>query len=330
MVRVRDRLPGLAVVVAVALLAHAVAGAVPKLNALAAAILAGALVANTVGVPDWAVPGVRLHNLLLEVGIVLLGVRLPLAQIADSGPVLVALAVAVVALGLLTVELLTRHVFVLSRRTGSVLAGGASICGVSAAAAVAGSVDLSESRLAYVAGTILLFDAVTLVAFPLLGGALGMSQKSFGVWAGLSMFSTGPVAAAGFSYGSVAGQWATLTKLVRNSLIGLVAVGYSVAYADAAETDRDSRLRFVWNQLPKFLVGFVVVAAVANAGLLSDAGVRLLDRSADWLFALAFAGLGFDIRLAEMRDAGLRPVATTLTTLLVVSALAYVAVTALF
>lgn len=329
-IRPRDRVPGLLVVVAVAVFAHFLGGAIPKLDPLVVAILTGAVVANTLGVPKWAAPGLRLHKLILEVGIVLLGVRLPLGEIASSGPTIVALAVGVVAVGLLVVELLTRLVFPLNRKTGSVLAGASSICGVSAAAAVGGSIDVSESQLAYVAGTVLLFDAVTLVVFPILGGWLGLSQKVFGVWAGLSMFSTGPVAAAGFSYGSVAGQWATLTKLVRNSLIGIIAVGYSVVYADADEAAaHDSRLRFVWDQFPKFLVGFIVVVAAANLGVLSQDGIHLLDTGASWLFALAFAGLGFDIRLDEMRDAGLRPVIVTLCDLLVVSGLAYVAVTTL-
>ena len=145
------------------------------------------------------------------------------------------------------------------------------------------------------------------------------------------MFSTGPVAAAGFSYGPVAGEWATLTKLVRNGFIGVVAVGYSLLYAaDAEESGERRSVGLLWTQFPKFLVGFVVVAAVANLGFVSEAHLDLLSRAVDWLFLLAFAGLGFDIRVADMREAGLRPVAVTLVQLLAVSALALLVVRALF
>ncbi|MFB6136625.1 MAG: YeiH family protein [Halobacteriaceae archaeon] len=320
----RARLPGLGVLVGVAVLAHLAGVALPGVSPLAVAIAAGALLGNVVGVPDWAAPGVSLHKLALETGIVLLGARLALDEVLVSGPVVAGLAVATVGVGLLSVETLSRTLLPLDRETGSVLAGGASVCGVSAAAAVAGGIEAAESKLAYVAGTILLFDAVTLVAFPAAGHALGLSQRAFGVWAGLSMFSTGPVAAAGVAYGSVAVRWATLTKLVRNACIGVVAVGYSLHYASGDDADR--RLATVWSGFPKFLVGFLAVAAVANAGLLSVGGLSLLDRAGDWLFAVAFAGLGFDIRVAEMRSAGLRPVAVVFVHLLLVSALALAAV----
>lgn len=326
MVRPRDRLPGLLVLVAVALVASGVGALAPMVSPLAVSILLGALVANTVGLPGIARPGVALHPLLLETGIVLLGASFPLGALLGSGLTVVALAAATVAFAVAFAELLSRGVFDLDERTGSTLAGGLAICGVSAAAAVAGAIDTDDSALAYVAGTVLLFDAVTLVLFPLVGHAVGLGAREFGIWAGLAMFSTGPVAAAGFAYGPAAGKWATLTKLVRNAFIGVVALGYAVAYGERG----DASVRgFVWTRFPKFLLGFAVVAAVANAGVLTAANVDVLSRVADWLFALAFAGLGFDLDVREMRDAGVRPVVLAAVHLVVVAALAYVAVTLL-
>lgn len=315
--------PGAALLVGVALLARLLAGAIPYVTTLVLAIALGALIANTVGTPDWAAPGVSLHKLLLETGIVLLGASLPLAALVESGPTLLALAVGTVAFGILFVEGLAR-VASLPSKTGSLLAGGSSICGVSAVVAVGGSIDADADQLAYVAGTVLLFDALTLVAFPIVGSALDLPARTFGVWAGLSMFSTGPVAAAGFSYAPVAGRWATLTKLVRNALIGVVAVGYSLAYARPDAEGRPG-LRFLWDAFPKFLVGFVLAIAVANAGVLSEPQLAAVDRLSDWLFALAFAGLGFDIRLAEMRATGVRPILVVFAHLFVASVLTLLA-----
>lgn len=324
MAAIRDLAPGFAVLVAVALLARLLADLVPRVTTLVLAIALGALVANTVGTPDWAAPGISLHKLLLETGIVLLGASLPLAAIAESGPLLLVLAVGTVAFGVLFVEGLAR-VASLPRKTGSLLAGGSSICGVSAVVAVGGSIDADADQLAYVAGTVLLFDAVTLLAFPVVGHALDLPAKTFGIWAGLAMFSTGPVAAAGFSYGPLAGQWATITKLVRNALIGVVAVGYSLAYTHADAEGRPG-LRFLWDQFPKFLVGFVAAVVVANAGVLTDAQIGAVGRLSDWLFALAFAGLGFDIRLSEMRATGARPILVVLGYLSVVGVLSLLVV----
>lgn len=324
----RERLPGLGLLAALAVLAHLLAGLLPALSPLIVAVALGALVANTLGKPDWAAPGIGLGSLSLETGIVLLGASVSLAEVRASGPLVVGLVVVTVAAGVVAVELLARRGFGLRDKTASLLAAGSSICGVSAAAAVAGTIDADGDQLTHVVATILLFDAMTLLAFPVAGDLLGLTGKQFGIWAGLSMFSTGPVAAAGFAHSAVAGRWATVTKLTRNSLLGVVALGYAVRYATG--DTRSPEFRRIVTEFPKFLVGFFLVAAVANAGLLSTGALATIDTAADWLFTLAFVGLGFDIRLAEMRDTGLSPTLVVLVHLLVVSAVTLFAVTTLF
>jgi uncharacterized membrane protein YadS len=217
--------------------------------------------------------------------------------------------------GVLFVELVGRRVAI-EPKTRALLAAGASVCGVSAVLAVAGSIDGDEADISYVAGTVLLFDAVTLVVFPLLGTALGVPDRSFGVWAGLSLFSTGPAAAVGFAVSETAGQWATVTKLVRNTFIGVLAVAYAVYYArDGEQAD----VTTIWSRFPKFLVGFLVLAVAVNVGIVDTATQATLGRTGDWLFTLAFVGLGVELNPRRLRATGLRPVAVVVAHLLVVS-----------
>lgn len=321
--------PGLAVLVAIAVLAYGVTAAVPRLNALILAIAIGAVLENTVGAPSWAQPGIQSYNVILETAIVLLGARIAGDQIATVGPVVLALVIGVVAFGILFVELLSRRIFDLPPTSGSLLAAGSSVCGVSAVIAIGSSIRANEEQLAYAAGTVLLFDAVTLFAFPLAGSVLDLSPQAFGVWAGLSMVSTGPVAAVGFAHSDAAGEWATITKLVRNSFIGVLAIGYAAVYLRSRSDGAGVNLRRLWTSFPKFLVGFLLVVAVANAGILPAASLKSISTVADCLFLIAFAGLGFDIRLSAMREAGVRPVLVVLLNLLAVSSLALVAVTTL-
>ena len=83
----------------------------------------------------------------------------------------------------------------------------------------------------------------------------------------------------------------------------------------------------IWEQFPKFLVGFLLVVAVANAGVLSPAGLSAVETVSEWLFAVAFVGVGFSIRIGEMRRAGLAPVAVLLVYLVLASVLTLAAVT---
>ena len=138
------------------------------------------------------------------------------------------------------------------------------------------------------------------------------------------MFSTGPVAAAGFAHSAEAGQWATVTKLARNSLLGGVAIAYSLAYTARSATDPG--VRRLWAEFPKFLLGFLLVAAVANSGLLSSAALDSIGRISEALFTLAFVGLGLSIRLRDLRGAGAAAVGVVLVHLLVVSMVALAAV----
>lgn len=321
-----ELLAGLLVLGAVAGFARLLGDALPLVSPLVVAVGTGAVVGNAVGRPSRAAAGIGTHKLLLETAIVLLGVSFSLDAVLRAGPTLAGLVVGVVAVGLFLVEALSR-IAGLNARMGSLLAAGSSVCGVSAIAASSSACGAEDAEVAHAAATILLFDAVTLVAFPALGRAFGIEPRTFGIWAGLAMFSTGPVAAAGFAHSAVAGRWATVTKLTRNALIGVVAGVLSVRHAVTRDGDGwDWSLRRIWTDFPKFLVGFLVLAALSAAGAIPAPAETTLATVSDALFLLAFAGLGFDIRYERMRDAGLRPVAVVGAALTLVGALAFLAV----
>ncbi|MFC7081164.1 YeiH family protein [Halorussus caseinilyticus] len=333
MTGLRRLAPGFALLLAVGALGELVGAATP-LNSLVVTIALGIALANVAGVPASCKPGVATHDLWLEVGIVLMGARIALDSVLAAGVPLLASVVGVVAFTLVVAEGFSRRWFGLQRRLGSLLAAGASVCGVSAVVAVAGTVRADEDQIAYATSAILLFDALTLFAYPAVGRLLGLSGQVFGIWAGLSMFSTGPVAAAGFAYSDAAGQWATLTKLTRNVLLGVVVVAYSVVYTEsdssATATTLGGTLRRLWRGFPKFVVGFVSVILLASSGALSAAEIDALTRASHWLFLAAFAGLGLDIDAADLHRTGVRPVTLLFVTLVVVSAVSLVGVQFLF
>ena len=175
----------------------------------------------------------------------------------------------------------------------------------------------------------MVLDTITLVLVPIAGTLLGLPDAVFGIWAGLLMFSTGPVTAAGFVYSPVAGQWATVTKLARNTMIGALAVGYAIAHVRRTGEGSTVDLRSVAAGFPLFLVGFVAVMVVANLGLLSPQGIAAAQRLSGWLFAVAFAGIGLSIRAADLRSVGPAPFALLVVYLLIAGPVLLLAVTSL-
>jgi len=338
----RTLIPGLLLLLAIGLAGRLIATVIP-VNHLILTILLGLLVGNLYGVPDWARSAVGTHKVWLEIGIVVMGARIALDRVLTAGPTILLLVAATVITTTLVVELVARFVFAIDEETGSLLAAGSGICGVSAVVAIAESIHTDDSNVAFAAATILLFDSTTLFVYPVVGHLLGLSNTVFGIWAGLTMFSTGPVTAAGFAYSQSAGQWALLVKLTRNALIGLVAVAYAVYYARkrASDDGNESSVaadggtatvswRFLWDTFPKFVVGFLVVMVVANLGLLSGAQIDSLTHLSDWTFLLAFAGLGLEFQVDELRSTGYKPILVVLTGLLVVATVMLVVVQALF
>ncbi|ELY47580.1 YeiH family protein [Natronorubrum sulfidifaciens] len=324
-----DRLlPGLVALVLGALAARAI-GLTVGLNHLLIAIALGFALANGPGVPDRLRPGIATHKLWLGAGIVLMGASLTLEAILEVGATVLFVVVLVIAVTIVVVEALSRNVFGLAEQLGSLLAAGASICGVSAVVAVAGAIRAREDQIAYAAATVLLFDAITIVVYPIIGGVLGLSDIVFGVWAGVSMFSTGPVVAVGFAYSEVAGQWATMTKLSRNALIGVVVLIYASYYAQQGEGGRPS-VGLLWAEFPKFVLGFIALVVLASAGAFSPAQQTAIENAYNWLFLLAFVGLGTEIRLTELRNTGLTPALAVLVSFLAVSAFSLALLVILF
>ncbi|MFP9061674.1 YeiH family protein [Natrialbaceae archaeon A-chndr2] len=317
--------PGLTVLVGGAILAKLIGAYLPGNNHLLLAIVIGFFLANTGSLPSVAKPGIRTHKLWLTTGIVLMGASLTLGHLFETGPTVLLIVLTVAAFTLLTVEGISRIAFNISDELSSLLAAGSSICGVSAIIAVAGSIKAKEHLIAYATGTILLFDGITLLVYPIIGEVLNIPAKVFGIWAGVSMFSTGPVVAVGFAHSAEAGQWATITKLTRNTLIGFVAVIYATNYARKhTNTESRLRLRSLWEGFPKFVLGFLFLMIIASAGLLSEQHVASLTNTYDWLFLLAFIGLGTEIRIGRLRQSGYRPALLVLVSFLIISSLSLI------
>lgn len=290
--------PGIVLLLTIGFVGRAIASVVPGLNHLILVILIGLIVGNTIGTQSWAESGAGTHKLWLEAGIVLMGASIAVDQVVAAGPQLVLLIVGMISFILFTVEILSRKLFDIPEKVGSLLAAGSSICGVSAVVAVAETIKARQEQIAYAAATVLLFDAITIFVYPILGRMLGLSDVAFGIWAGVTMFSTGPVAAAGFAFSDTAGQWAVLTKLTRNALIGGAVIAYALYYGRRAQTDTSDTISIgaLWETFPKFVVGFFAIMILANAGTFSDGQLVSIENASDWLFLLAFAGLGLEIR----------------------------------
>ena len=260
------------------------------------AILIGLLITNTVGVHRVFRPGVQTYEFWLKIGIVALGSRFVLGDVAKlGGTSLVQILVDMAVAG--TIIIAAARFFGLSGKLGSLLAIGTSICGVSAIIAAKGAIRARNSEASYAIAAILALGAVALFTLPALGHLIGLSDHEFGLWAGLAVDNTAETTATGYLFSDEAGKIAVLVKSTRNALIGFVVLGFALYWAARGEADQiapgfKARAGFVWDKFPKFVLGFLAVSAIATAGWLSKGQLTNLANVSKWAFLLTFAGSG--------------------------------------
>jgi len=317
--------PGVIFLLIVGLVSKFVGGYIPHVSYLIVAIALGIIISNTISMPAFIEHGINsTYKIWLETGIVVLGARIVLADFLNVGPTILWMVIAFLIFTLLIVEFLASR-FGLDKKFGSALASGTSVCGVSAIIATSGGIEPKEKHIAYAITTILIFDVVTVFLYPALGVIFSIPDKVFGVWAGISMFSTGTTVAAGFAHSDAAGQMATIVKMARNVFIGIWALLYTIYYLRKGMTSQviDKKLSYIWQKFPKMIIGFVIAMIVASSGLMSDVQIGYMKNAYNWLFMLAFVGLGYNINISEMKNEQAKPLLVVLIAFIITSAASF-------
>ncbi|HEX6853312.1 MAG TPA: putative sulfate exporter family transporter [Candidatus Polarisedimenticolaceae bacterium] len=331
--RLGDVLPGLGVVAAVAVAARLLHAALPEsvgrvLGEVFFAVLAGLALGNAFRLPAATVPGIRFaFETVLRLAIVLLGAGLSFVAALAIGVKALALIVLLMVLALATTHLLGRRLGV-PAKLASLIGVGTAVCGNSAISATAPAIGARDEDVAYAIATNTLFGTLAVFAYPLIGHALGLGDSAFGTWAGTAVNDTSQVVAAGFAYSDAAGQVATVVKLTRNALMGVVIVVMGFLHGRASRGEGlGTRLR---QSVPWFVVGFLVVATLNTLGLFTwltgalgtdvPQAIRWTARS---LILLALAGVGLGTRIDAMRRTGLLPLWVGLAAAVVTSVASY-------
>ena len=326
--RARSVAPGFALALGVAAVATVVGEHVPLIGSAVPGAVIGAVIAIVVRPGARFAAGVKwASTFVLQCSVVLLGAQLSIAEAARVG-----VSSLPVMLGTLAVCLGAAWLY--GRLLGvpgdlrTLIGVGTGICGGSAIAAVSPVIEAASTDVAYAISTIFLFNIAAVLVFPLLGHALGMSQQSFGLFAGTAVNDTSSVVATATTYGTGATSHAVVVKLVRTLMIIPICLGLATLTArkqrpaaatapaaaigghpGASAAAPPARLspRRVFKLVPWFLIGFVLVAAVNSAGVIPAGAHAPLERTSVFLVSVALSAIGLSTNVAALRKAGARP-----------------------
>lgn len=271
------------------------------------AILIGMVFHNVIGTPAAALPGVGFAmKRVLRAGIVLLGLQLTFQQILSvGGP-----GFAVVAVSLLATFLFTTW---LGRALGvdagltQLIAAGSSICGASAVIATNTVTRARDEDVTYAVACVTVFGTLSMLLMPMIGGALDLGARTYGLWTGASIHEIAQVVAAAFARGQEAGDFGTIAKLARVMLLAplVLSLGALAAWRLRAKGDETRAAAPV----PWFVLGFVGMVAVASTGMIPESALSFGNGLTRFLLAMALAAMGLATDVGKLRAAGLRPAA---------------------
>jgi uncharacterized membrane protein YadS len=269
--------------------------------------LALGMVLALVGWVAWHAAIRRVSRVLIQVCVVLLGLRMNWSELAHAAASGIGFAVGTIAFALVLGMVLAR-LLKTGREVGLLVSSGTAICGGSAIAAVGASIGAGSSAMAVATGAIFLLNAAGLYILPLMGHALGLTEAQFGTWAGVALHDIASVAGAGKTYhldgstGSVALDTAMVVKLTRVLWIFPIALvaGWWVrrAKSDAGGTGHASAKPHRGAPFPWFIVGFLGASALRTIVPATSAIVPTVNivSASGFQLALLLIGAGLSRR----------------------------------
>ena len=311
-------LPGMAAAAGIALLACWLESLLP-IHLIGSAVIAmflGMLVNHFLKPENVLGAGLKFTSKkILKFAIILLGLSLNITTILHVG----RLSLTVMVFTLLTCfggGHFIGKALGLNWKLSNLISAGTGICGGSAIAAIAPTIDADDNDVAYAMSATFLFDMAMIVLFPIMGRALGMSDQAFGIWAGTAVNDTSSVVATGYAFSEAAGDFATMVKLTRTLAIipTVVTFAFIQLHLKRKEALADSRsggeLKAEFSIVkifPWFILGFLamsVIASVLSVPAVVVSGTKAISK---FLMVCALAAIGLNTSFSSMKKAGIRP-----------------------
>lgn len=320
----RARLPGLALVAAIAIAATSAAASPlfqkTGLSTLSIAILLGMVLANLPSSQSWLGRGKSGIDLargqLLRAGIMLYGFRLTFQDVDALGISAVLVDLCTLSSTFLIAWWAGTRWFKLEPNTAILIGAGSSICGAAAVLATEPVVRARADEVSVAVATVVLFGTLAMILYPALypvaesWGWLpaAQSQSHYGIFIGSTVHEVAQVVAAARQVGPEAANAAVITKMVRVMMLApfLMLLGSLVLpkeHKGASAAGRSGGARF-----PLFALGFVATTALNSTPIWPHGWNPVLITIDNALLAMAMAGLGLATHAAAIRHAGLKPI----------------------
>ena len=250
---------------------------------------------------------------ILKLSIILLGLTLSFTQVLNVGKY----SLIVMVFTLLTAfggGYLIGKLFNMNWKLSSLISAGTGICGGSAIAAIAPTIEAEDRDVAYSISATFIFDILMVILFPIAGMYFGMSDLGFGLWTGTAVNDTSSVVAAGYAFSDAAGAYAVIVKLTRTLSIVPVVLIFSIINArtkrkeQLANGETITRKKVsIRNIFPFFILFFLVMVAIKSTGLIPESISNITSIISKFLMVMALGSIGLKTNFYEVSKSGFKP-----------------------
>lgn len=268
------------------------------------AIIIGMVFHNFIGTPARAKAGVAFSlRRVLRAAIILLGLQLTAQQVLEVG----AKGLAVIALTLIGTFLFTTwfgRLIGVERKLTQLIAAGTSICGASAVIATNAVTQARDEDVAYAVACVTVFGSVAMFAYPLLPGLLHLTPYAYGLWAGASIHEIAQVVAAAFGGGQAAGEFGTIAKLARVTMLAPVVITLGLLVRRRLHQHDSANAKA---PIPWFVFGFIALIGLNSIFVVPGWLKAAIVPATTFGLSMALAAMGLETDIRKLRAEGLRP-----------------------
>lgn len=253
----------------------------------------------------------------LKISIILMGGTFQIKQVYEVGRASVLVIIGTLLISFLGGSVL-RKILKMDWKMSSLISAGVGVCGGSAIAALAPTIEADPEQISYSMTIILIFDLILIVLFPFIGHILNLSDLSFGLWVGTAINDTSSVVAAGYSYSKYAGDFAMIVKLTRTLSIIPIVIIFGYIYQKNNKNDVEVRKVFPW-----FILYFLLMVFARSGGLIPNEASQFFQSLSKFLMVVALFSVGFNTDLKSFKKLGYLPIlyGVTISVLIVIVSL---------
>lgn len=332
MEKIKEKIPGILMCLAISVPAWIIVKLFKGLEVIGApviAIIAGMVIAIFVKDRTKTAKGIAfVSKKILQYAVILLGFGLNLSTVGKVGAASLPVIISTISVSLI-IAFVMQKVMKIPSKTATLIGVGSSICGGSAVAAAAPVIDADDDEIAQSISVIFLFNVLAAIIFPTLGGAIGLSNDGFGLFAGTAINDTSSVTAAASTWDTLYGtngavlEYATIVKLTRTLAIipitlvlALIRMKKEKAKAEGAEVKSGFSFKKIF---PVFIIWFIAASVITtvitsvfagNADALAAAGkvFGALKTLSKFFIVTAMAAIGLNTDIVKLIKTGGKPI----------------------